>query len=169
MIGFVQCGNLTAFLKPAFAASGPTLRYDRRDPRWPAIAAALAALREKGRCAVRIVDADCAAGGLLLEALGSARRLGFTAIEGRGIDGSPALIGRARAAASRAPDLAIGVEFEVADVATALEAECDLPADIILWPGSGLSDQVAVDDLLHRAGNLVIDGSHAGLSQASLR
>lgn len=119
----------------------PGSRAATHDPRWSKVTAALAALREQGRHAVRIVDADCGAGCLLINAVHHARALGFTAIEGRGIDGSPALIGRARAAADRVRDPAIGVAFDMADMVGALEAEQDLMPDIILWhdqhPGSG--------------------------------
>lgn len=125
------------------------------DPRWPAIADALEELRERGRQAIRIVDADCGAGSLLLHALHHARALGFTAIEGLGIDGSPALVGRARAAASRAPDAGIGVVFEVDDVVASLERESEFPADILLWHGSRSEDHAIIGEL-HRAGNLVI-------------
>ena len=52
----------------------------RHDPRWPQVESVLAALSASGRRAVRIVDAECGTGTLLLEALKQARRLGFTAI-----------------------------------------------------------------------------------------
>ncbi len=123
------------------------------DPRWPRVAAALDALRDRGRHAVRIVDVDCGAGALLLHALRHARAIGFTAIEGRGIDGSPALIERARAAAARLVDPAIGVEFEMGDALDALAAECDLPADIVLWGGPR---RPAIDAALACAGQVVI-------------
>lgn len=164
-------------MKPQIAATGggyarvsprptpavlPGSRTALHDPRWPAVAAALAALRERHRCAVRIVDADCGAGSLLLQLVRHARGLGFTAIEGRGIDGSPALIGRARAAAARLSDPAIGVEFELADMVSALREEFDLPADIVLWHGGRDEDRSAANgsteirDVLSRAGALVI-------------
>jgi SAM-dependent methyltransferase len=111
----------------------PGSRAATYDPRWPAVTAALAELREQGRFAIRIVDADCGTGCLLINAVHHARALGFTAIEGHGIDGSPALIGRARAAAYRVRDLGVGVTFEMADMAGALEAERDLLPDIVLW------------------------------------
>lgn len=106
-----------------------------RDPRWPAIDAALTRLRDQKRRAVRIFDADCGAGTLLLRALAHARTLGFTAIEGRGIGASPALIGRARAAAARLADPAIGVAFDVADPADALRDEAEMPPEILLCHG----------------------------------
>ncbi|SFO30656.1 methyltransferase domain-containing protein [Sphingomonas sp. OK281] len=102
------------------------------DPRWPRIQAALLELQSGGRHAVRIVDADCGAGTLLLHAMGHARQLGFTAVEGHGIDRSSLLIGRARLAARHAADPALGVDFEAADMITALRDEQDLPADIVI-------------------------------------
>jgi SAM-dependent methyltransferase len=127
------------------------------DPRWPQIAARLLWLKQQGRRAVRIVDADCGAGALLLHALVHARSLGFVAIEGRGIDASPALIGRARASASRCRDLAIGVQFEVADTLSALHDEQEHPADIVVGHGSNLQDSAdATASMLRAAGDLVI-------------
>ena len=92
-------------------------------------------MRARRRHAVRIVDADCGAGSLLLRAVQHARTLGFTAIEARGIAGSPALIGRARAAASRTADPAIGLAFTSADLILSLREEAEMPADIVLWRG----------------------------------
>jgi SAM-dependent methyltransferase len=106
------------------------------DDRWPAIAEILAALHAEHRCSVRIVDADCGTGALLLRAVRHARALGFTAIEGRGIDGAPALLAQARSAAAKLHDPAIGVTFEIADLVTALAEEEELPADILLWRDS---------------------------------
>lgn len=147
---------------PAIAGN----RAAQADPRWPAIAAALAALRESGRYAVRIVDADCACGTLLITAARYARLLGFAAIEGRGIDGSPALIGRARAAAARLRDPAIGFAFECADVKAALISEADFPADVVLWhgePGVGCRGDLA--QALTAAGKLVIADGMASLGR----
>lgn len=132
-------------------------RDTAHDDRWPAIVTALAALRDAGRYSVRIVDADCGAGGLLLAALRHARTLGFTAIEGRGIDGAPSLVARAAAAAARLRDPAIGVTIELGDLVTALADEADLPADIILFhriPAS--AERAAVAEAVTAAGRLVI-------------
>lgn len=133
------------------------------DPRWPQISARLLWLKQQGRRAVRIVDADSGAGALLLHAVVHARALGFVAIEGRGIDGSPALIGRARASALRCNDPGIGVTFEVADMLTALRDEQDLPADIVLWGCPDRQDSGdATASVLRAAGDLVIgDGPQA--------
>lgn len=129
-----------------------------RDARWAALTAELAALRERHRHSVRIVDADCGAGDLLLCALSHARALGFTAVEGRGIDGSKALITRAVRAARTLHDPGIGVTFEVADLAAALTEETDLPADIVLWHDwTGGADHPAFADVVVAAGRRVID------------
>lgn len=132
-------------------------RTARQDPRWPTIAATLVALRDSRRRSVRIVDADCGCGALLIETARYARALGFTAIEGRGIDGAPMMIGRARAAASRLGDPAIGLVFDLTDMATALREEADFPADLVLWHRRhGESDQPGIAALLAAAGARVI-------------
>lgn len=132
-------------------------RAAHNDARWTDICGALSNLRERGRHSVRIVDADCACGTLLIEAVRHARALGFTAIEGRGIDGSPAMIGRARAAAARLNEPAIGLTFEVADMVEALASEADFPADIVLWHGGRAGDdRPGVRASLFNAGDLLI-------------
>jgi hypothetical protein len=128
----------------------------RIDARWPELAAALAALRADGRCSVRIVDADCGDGNLLIVAVRHAAALGFTAVEGRGIDGVPLLIAQARTAAARVHHPAIGLSFEVADVATALAEEAFLPAEILLWHGSHGGDRPETEQAISAAGRKVI-------------
>jgi 2-polyprenyl-3-methyl-5-hydroxy-6-metoxy-1,4-benzoquinol methylase len=123
------------------------------DARWPVLARALAELREARRRAVRIVDADCGDGALLLAAARHARVLGFVAIEVRGVDGAPALIARARAAAAALDDAAIGICFDCADMVEALAQEHDFPADIVLAPAA-LSEAATL--ALARAGARVI-------------
>lgn len=148
--------RIGAGVKPDFSS-----RYASKsavhDPRWRQVQAALSKLRANGRHAVRIVDADCGAGTLLLNALDQARRLGFTAIEGHGIDRSPLLIGRARAAADRVVDPAIGVDFEVADMVAALRDEQDLPADILICHDVVGDRRPEVMLALCNAGRIVID------------
>ncbi len=126
------------------------------DPRWPRIEAALLALRSSGRHAVRIVDADCGAGTLLLHALGHARQLGFTAVEGHGINRSSLLIGLARSAARRAADPALGVDFEVADIVAALRDEQDLPADIVICHDVARDQRPEAARAVRNAGRIVI-------------
>jgi len=134
------------------------------DRRWPALAETLGHLREAGRHSIRIVDADCGAGCLLIHAARYARTLGFMAIEGRGIDGAPQLVGRARAAAARLGDAAIGLGFEAADLLTALEEEAEFPADIVLWHGEpGGLDETRVLAALHRAAGRVITDRSLGM------
>jgi len=140
-------------------STGPSRHVSKaaaHDPRWPRIEAALAALRTNGRHAVRIVDAECGAGTLLLQALAEARWLGFKAIEGRGIDRSPLLIGRARLAARRAADPAIGVDFAVADMVAALRDEQDLPADIVICHDLARDRRPEAARALRNAGRIVI-------------
>jgi SAM-dependent methyltransferase len=135
----------------------PGSRAVHNDTRWVDICTTLAALRGQRRHTVRIVDADCACGTLLIEAVRHARALGFTAIEGRGIDGSPAMVGRARAAAARLHDPAIGLTFEVADMVEALAGEADFPADIVIWHGSRAGDsRPGLRERLGQAGDLII-------------
>ncbi|MBY9064772.1 SAM-dependent methyltransferase [Sphingomonas yunnanensis] len=122
------------------------------------MALALAELRSARRRAVRIVDADCGDGALLLAAARQARALGFVAIEARGIDGAPTLIARARAAAAALDDAAIGIRFDCADMVAALAQEHDLPADIVLAPATA-PRSVAV--ALTRAGDRVLTGACA--------
>ncbi len=130
-----------------------------RDSRWPQVAAALAALRADKRRSVRIVDADCGAGTLLLCAVRFARALGFTAIEARGVAAAPALIGRARAAAAALHDPAIGITFEQG-MPGAVQDEIDFPADIVLWhggePSEGQAARRATEQALASAGRAVI-------------
>ncbi len=142
--------------RPVRARPAPIRRSVRADPRWPHIVAALQALRDAHRHAVRIVDADCACGTLLIEVARHARTLGFTAIEGRGIDGAPALIGRARAAAQRLHDPAIGLTFDMIDLRTALAQEAEAPADLLLWPGARPADATGMAAVLSAAATLVI-------------
>lgn len=129
--------------------------YAAHDDRWPSIAAALNELRLGKRRSVRIVDADCGPGTLLLRAVRHARSLGFTAIEGRGIDGVPALIDQARGAATTLDDPAIGLSFEMADALTALAEEADFPADIVLCDNRNGCRELAI--VIAAAGRVVID------------
>lgn len=153
---FVTVDRLS-FTSPVTPSTILGSRAAHNDARWTDICTALAALREQGRHSVRIVDTDCACGTLLIDAARHARALGFTAIEGRGIDGSPAMIGRARAAAARLHEPAIGLIYEVADMIEALASEADFPADIVLWhDGRAGHDRPGVRESLVNAGDLLI-------------
>lgn len=145
----------------------PGSRAAHHDPRWTDLCIALAVLHERRRHSIRIVDADCGCGTLLIAAVRQARALGFTAIEGRGIDGSPAMIGRARAAAARLREPAIGLTFEATDVVEALTSEAEFPADIVLCHGDGADDdRPGVRSILAKAGDLTIGDRSAASRRA---
>lgn len=145
--------------RPASARRRNAARPRCRDARWPQVVAALAALRVEKRRSVRIVDADCGAGTLLLCAVRFARAIGFTAIEARGLDRAPASIRRARSAAAGLHDPAIGITFEQGTPATAQD-EVDFPADIVLWHGGRRGEDHAAlratEQALARAGRALI-------------
>jgi SAM-dependent methyltransferase len=108
-----------------------------KDRRWPAMLRKLKGLRRRGRRSIRIVDADCGAGELLIHAARRAREMGFVAIEARGIDTDPRLIASAlRAAAARQSDPAIGLVFEQGDQDEAMREEAEYPADLLLCSAS---------------------------------
>ncbi|KTE01715.1 hypothetical protein ATE68_11420 [Sphingopyxis sp. H038] len=107
-----------------------------KDRRWPAMLRKLKDLRKRGRRSIRIVDADCGAGELLIHAVRRAREMGFVAIEGRGIDADPRLIASARRAAAQQGDPAIGLVFEQGDPDEAMREEAEYPADLLLCPAS---------------------------------
>ncbi|MBB4617274.1 SAM-dependent methyltransferase [Sphingomonas abaci] len=159
--------ELTATATRPPALTMPGSRSAMADPRWTPVCTALGRLRADRRRAVRIVDADCGCGTLLIAALRHARAIGFTAVEGRGIDGSPARIGRARAAAARLHDRTIGIVFEVGDPIDALASEAEVPADIVLWHGGGTVDERAgTSARLAAAGDVVIDDDRAARAAA---
>ena len=107
-----------------------------KDRRWPAMLRKLKGLRKRGRRSIRIVDADCGAGELLMHAVRRARAMGFVAIEGRGIDADPRLIASALRAAARQSDPAIGLVFEQGDLDKVMREEAEYPADLLLCPAS---------------------------------
>lgn len=154
--------NLAEHTIPSPVRSSPPVRsvpasqrFRCQDARWPDIAAALAELRAAKRYSVRIVDTDCGTGALLLCAVCHARALGFTAIEALGLDDAPALVERARAAATVLHDPAIGITFETADLVGALGGETDFPADIVVWHGCQECD-AAVAQAVTAAGRMLI-------------
>lgn len=97
---------------------------------WRRIDAELIALRTAGRSSVRIIDAGCGPGTWLIRVVLRARALGFTAIEGRGFDISPAMVSLAVQAAAEVRDPAIRMSFQTADLADAFAG--DDPVDIVL-------------------------------------
>lgn len=126
-----------------WSVRAPAAREDRR---WPVIARKLAALRARGRRSIRLVDANCGDGELLIAAAQHARALGFVAIEAHGVDRNVALIAHAQAAACFVDDPAIGLDFALGDAQAALRKEAAFPADIVLY-----ADQARGDDALSAA------------------
>lgn len=125
------------------------------------IAADLQALRDEGRCSVRIVDAGCGDGAWLIWAATRARTLGFTAIEAHGIDPSPANVAKACANAAGVRDLAIGLTFAADDLPAALAVEGAEPADLVLCLGGAFEvipadRRPALAHTLARAGDKVL-------------
>jgi SAM-dependent methyltransferase len=99
---------------------------------WARIDAALMEIRERRRHALRILDVGCGPGTWLLRAVLRARELGFTAIEGHGIDVSREMVALARTAAAEIDDPAIGLTFDVSDLRAALVQEEAGDCDIVL-------------------------------------
>ncbi|OJU22421.1 MAG: hypothetical protein BGN95_09515 [Sphingomonas sp. 66-10] len=151
-----------AFLRPASHATviwSGGARLAKEDHRWRVITRKLAALRARGRRSVRLVDANCGDGELLIAAGRHARALGFVAIEAHGVDGNAALIAHAQAAACFVDDPAIGFEFAVGDAEPVLRDEAAFPADIVLYaeqtPGADTMSAAA-----RAAGHLALRALH---------
>jgi SAM-dependent methyltransferase len=104
------------------------------------IDAVLRDMRQRGRRALRIVDLGCGAGGGLIAIAKRARELGFTAIEGLGVDRDPDAIERAWAAALVRRDPAIGLTFSLGSIDRALADENEEGCDLLLCLGRGLAD-----------------------------
>jgi SAM-dependent methyltransferase len=115
----------------------------------------LKGLRKRGRRSIRIVDADCGAGELLIQAVRRARELGFVAIEGRGIDSDPRLIASARQAAACQADPAIGLVFEEGDIEHAMREEAEFPVDLLLCPSCNENER-ELAKLAHAAGETIL-------------
>lgn len=147
------------WMSPAGAIQSVAMHSARsaaeKDRRWPAMLRKLKGLRKRGRRSIRIVDADCGAGELLIQAARRARELGFVAIEGRGIDSDPRLIASARRAATRQTDPAIGLVFEEGDMTHAIRGETEFPADLLLCPSSSENER-ELAKLAHTAGETVL-------------
>jgi SAM-dependent methyltransferase len=96
------------------------------------IAARLAEWRHRGHRSIRILDLACGNGDRLLRAAARARELGFVSIEGRGVDPSPGCIRHARHHAEAEAHPSTSLVFEIGEPITALAAEHDGAADLIL-------------------------------------
>lgn len=143
------------------AADGGRHARAEADRRWPMIVRKLAALRRRQRLSVRIVDANCGDGALLIEAARHARALGFVAIEARGVDSDAQRIARARRAAAAADDPAIGLEFEVGDPREVLREEAEFPADLLFYEGQERRPDVLAA-MARAAGRTVLRAPVAG-------
>jgi SAM-dependent methyltransferase len=99
---------------------------------WARLDAMLVRLWTEGRRAIRILDLGCGPGTWLLRLAVRARDLGFSAIDGRGVDLSPAMIDLARSRLRCAADPHVGLRFDIGDLATALADEEDGSFDILL-------------------------------------
>ncbi len=99
---------------------------------WGRLEGALVRLRTAGRHSIRILDAGCGPGTWLLRLAVRARDLGFTAIDARGFDISREMIALAETRKAAIDDPHIGINFDVADIADALEDEDDGSYDLAL-------------------------------------
>lgn len=130
---------------PSSGSNAPT------DIRWTDVKRQLDRLHHQHRHAVRILDVDCGCGDLLIAAVRYASAIGFVAIEGKGVERSPAAIAHARTTARQCRDCAIGLEFMVQDAEAALADEADFPPDIVL-----ANSRSETEPLLAAAGACVI-------------
>lgn len=127
----------TAYLRYADGLNEQPLEFSSRyafadRTLWSRIEASLTALHTSGRRAIRILDIGCGPGTWTLRTARRAAQMGFTGIECRGIDPSPGMIALARQAAAGIEGAAIGLDFEVADLHSALASEDDHGADLVL-------------------------------------
>lgn len=127
----------TAYLERAeiknrglFDFQGPHEFSDRA--LWARLDATLVRMWTEGRRAIRILDLGCGAGNWLLRLAVRARDLGFSAIDGCGVDVAPAMIDLARSRQRFAYDPHIGLRFEITDMIEALDEEDEESFDIVL-------------------------------------
>jgi SAM-dependent methyltransferase len=99
---------------------------------WTRLDAMLIRMWTQGRRAIRILDLGCGPGTWLLRLAVRARDLGFSAIDGRGIDVAPAMVDLARSRLRYAYDPSIGLRFEIGDMIDALLDEDEGSFDIVL-------------------------------------
>ncbi len=138
-----------------------------QDQRWPAMLRKLKGLHKRGRRSIRIVDARCGNGDLLMLAVRRARELGFLAIEGRGVDADPDRIAAARRRLTHEADPAIGLVFEQGEMDRVLQEEANFPADLLLCAGRG-GEQRRLARLARMAGDTVFwnDADAKGRAQS---
>jgi SAM-dependent methyltransferase len=99
---------------------------------WSRLDAMLVRMWTEGRRAIRILDLGCGPGTWLMRLALRARDLGFSAIDGWGIDLSPAMIDLARSRMRFAHDPHIGLRFDVGDLIDATAEEDARSFDIVL-------------------------------------
>jgi SAM-dependent methyltransferase len=102
---------------------------------WRRLDAMLVRMWTGGRRAIRILDLGCGTGSWLLRLAVRARDLGFSAIDGLGVDISPAMIDIARSRLRYAFDPHIGLRFDVADMLDAIGEEDEGSFDIVICLG----------------------------------
>lgn len=112
---------------------------------WKRLDAMLIRLWTEGRRAIRILDAGCGPGTWLLRMAVRARDLGFSAIDGRGIDVAPAMVDLARSRLRYAYDPHIGLRFDIGDMIEALGEEDEGSYDIVLCL-NGVLNHLAPND-----------------------
>lgn len=139
--------SISLSLSPTSVVNRTTLTTDSFGA---AIDAALRALRDRGRRAIRIVDLDSRSGKRLIRVAERARSFGFLSIEARGCARSRLAAQAARRVAALHKDHAIGWDFDVTEAGPALAEEED-GADIVLVSSRTLTNANGHGDRLARA------------------